>query len=155
MRDSVRRPAFWSGPVTNASDVSPEYLRSLQTAAAILTQQPGPQVLADIADDLEAKVEHCRALRIGMGGTVRLRVNTRRGDDSVGNLQVQYLLKFYEGVAGSQPVTFPRLSSPTESPLEPGRYWIWTVDPASGRAGSRILVRVAGQRELVVDLPAP
>ena len=155
MRDSVRSPVFWSGPVTSASAVSPEYLRSLEIAAAILERQPNAQILADIAEDLEAKVQHCRALRIGMGGTVRLRVNTRRGNDNIGNLQVQYLLKFYEAVAGSQPLTFPRLSSPTESPLEPGRYWIWAVDPVTGRTGSRTLVRVSGQRELIVDLPAP
>jgi hypothetical protein len=155
LRDSVRRPAFWEGPITRASDVSREYLRSLQVAAELLRSTSDPRVMVDITNDLEAKVQHCRDLRIGMGGTVVLRVNTRRGDENVRNLQVKYLLKFYEAVPGAQPGTFPRLSSPTDTPLEPGRYWVWAVDPATGRTSSRTLVRLSGQRQLVVDVPVP
>jgi hypothetical protein len=155
LRDSVRRPAFWDNPVTRAADVSAAYLRSLQVAADLLLHSGDAQVLTDIADDLHLKVQHCRDLRIGMGGSVRLKVNTRRGDGNVRNLQVRYLLKFYETSAGAQPVTFPRLSSPTEAALEPGRYWVWAFDPATGRDSTRTLVRVAGRRQMEVDVPAP
>lgn len=153
LRDSVRRPVFWNGPATRASDVSPDYVRSLQTATELLRRQPSDQVLHDIAEDLSLKVEHCRALKIGMGGGVKLIVNTRRGNGSVANLQVRYLLKFYETATGVEPGTFARLSSPTDGTLPPGRYWVWAVDPATGRTSTRTLVRAAGQKELVVDVP--
>jgi hypothetical protein len=153
LRDSVRRPAFWSGPVTNAADVSPEYVQSLQTAADLLRARPSEQVVNDVAEDLSLKVQHCRDLNIGMGGGVKLTVNTRRGDGSVRNLQVRYLLKFYESIKGAQPGTFGRLSSPTDMTLPPGLYWIWAVDPATGASSTRTLVRAAGQKELVVDVP--
>jgi hypothetical protein len=154
MRDSVRRPAFWTNPVTKAADVSAEYLRSLQVAADLLRNTRDAKVLTDIAEDLHLKVQHCRDLRIGMGGSVLLKVNTRRGDGNVRNLQVRYLLKFYETAAAAQPGTFPRLSSPTEAALEPGRYWVWAFDPATGRDSTRTLVRVAGRRQMEVDVPA-
>ena len=155
LRDSVRQLASWTGPLTRASDVSPEYLQSLKTAGDLLKRGVPTQVQVAIADDLEAKVDHCRALNIGMGGTILLKVNTRRGAGTVGNLQVKYLLKFYEAIDAAQPGTFPRLSSPTETVLAPGLYWIWAVDPASGRSSGRTLVRAAGQRQLVVDVPVP
>jgi hypothetical protein len=153
LRDSVRQLASWSGPITRAADVSPEYLQSLQTAGDLLKRGVPAEVQTAIADDLEAKVDHCRALNIGMGGAIVVKVNTRRGDGAVGNLQVKYLLRFYDAIGGAQPGTFPRLSSPTETALAPGLYWIWAVDPASGRSSGRTLVRAAGQRQLVVDVP--
>jgi hypothetical protein len=153
LRDSVRRPAFWDWPPTRASDVTPDYLRSLNTATELLRRRPSDQVVNDIAADLTLKVEHCRALNIGMGGSVRLIVNTRRGDGSVSNLQVRYLLKFYEIVQGAEPGTFARLSSPTDVALAPGLYWLWAVDPATKKSSTRTLIRVAGQKELVVDVP--
>jgi hypothetical protein len=153
LRDSVRRPAFWDGPATRASDVSADYLRSLQTATELLRQNPTDQVVSDIAEDLSLKVEHCRVLKIGMGGGIKVIVNTRRGDGSVRNLQVRYLLKFYEMAKGAEPGTFARLSSPTDVTLAPGRYWLWAVDPATGQSSTRTLVRAAGQKELVVDVP--
>ena len=153
LRDSVRRPAFWSGPITRPAEVSPDYVRSLRLAAELLRRKPPEQVVRDIAEDLLLKVEHCQALRIGMGGRVKLTVNTRRGDGTVSNLQVRYLLKFYEIVKGAEPESFARLSSPTDVSVAPGRYWVWAVDPATGRSSNRTLVRAAGQRELVVDVP--
>jgi hypothetical protein len=155
LRDSVRQPAFWNGPLTRARDVSPEYMQSLRMAEDLLKRGAPPQVQVAIADDLEAKVDHCRTLNIGMGGTIAIRVNTRRGDGTVANLQVKYLLKFYESFPNAQPGTFARLSSPTEMPLPPGLYWIWAIDPATGRSSQRTLVRAAGQRQLVVDVPVP
>jgi hypothetical protein len=109
----------------------------------------------DVAADLEAKVEHCRLLGIGMGGSVLLKVNTRRGPQTVGDWQVVYLLKVYEHVKGATPTVFPTLSTPTEAPLEPGRYWLWARDPSTGRTSERALVRVFGRSQLDVDLPVP
>lgn len=153
LRESARQSVFFQGPLTRASDVTPDYLRSLQTATALLRKRPSDQVVADIAEDLRLKVQHCQDLNIGMGGGVKVVVNTRRGDGSISNLQVRYLLKFYEVAPGAEPGTFPRLSSPTDVTVAPGRYWIWAVDPASGRSSARTLVRVSGQKELVVDVP--
>ena len=140
---------------TNPENVSPEYTRSLQIATSLLKQHPSEAVLEDIADDLEAKRLHCSELRIGMGGTVVVTVRTPRSGVAVNNWQVHYLLKFYESVSGTQPGTFGRVSSPTVSTLEPGRYWIWARDPASGRTSERVLARVSGTKEIEVDVPVP
>ena len=40
-----------------------------------------------------------------------------------------------------------RPSTPTEPRLEPGRYWVWARNPATGRTSERALVRVAGQND--------
>ena len=140
---------------TDAKQVSLEYIRSLQRAADLLRRNPTPEVIADITSELEAKVDHCRILGIGMGGSVRLRINTRRSGKAVSDLQVFYLLKFYERLNAVAATAFPTLSSPTEAQVEPGRYWVWARDPATGRTSDRVLVRVAGQSEFVVDVPVP
>jgi hypothetical protein len=140
---------------TNPADVSQEYVRSLQQAADLLNKHPSADVIDDVVGELEAKVDHCRALGIGMGGSVLLRVSTRRGSQTVGDWQVLYLLKIYERASSASPVTFPALSTPTDARLDPGRYWIWARDPASGRTSERALMRVAGQTEFRVDLPVP
>ena len=155
LHDSVHRPPSWSGPAVRASDVSRAYLQSLQVAAELLGRKPSSATLQAIAEDLQDKVEHCRRLGIGMGGTILVTVHTRRGAEPVPNHQVRYLLKFFEVVKGAQPGTFPRFSTPTEAVLEPGRYWVWAIDPASGRESPRTLVKVAGARELTIDVPVP
>jgi len=142
-------------PRTDPSQVSTAYLRTLTNAATLLERSPSANLIDDITDELEAKVDHCRALGIGMGGSVLLRVNTRRGSASVNNWQVFYLLKIYETAAGTSPTTFPTLSAPAETRLEPGRYWIWARDPATGRTSERALVRVSGKQEFRIDLPVP
>ena len=142
-------------PRTDPSQVSTAYLRTLTNAATLLERSPSANLIDDITDELEAKVDHCRALGIGMGGSVLLRVNKRRGAASVNNWQVFYLLKIYETAAGTSPTTFPTLSAPAETRLEPGRYWIWARDPATGRTSERALVRVSGKQEFRIDLPVP
>jgi hypothetical protein len=140
---------------TDPSQVSAQYLRTLTNAATLLTGAPSPNVVDDITEELEAKVDHCRTLGIGMGGSVLLRVNTRRGSDTVNNWQVFYLLKIYERAEGTAPTTFATLSAPAETRLEPGRYWIWARDPATGRTSERALLRVSGKQEFRIDLPVP
>lgn len=144
-----------AGIATKPDEVSPEYTRSLQTATSLLKQHPSEAVLEDIADDLEAKRLHCSELRIGMGGRVVVTVRTPRSGVVVNDWQVHYLLKFYESVSGAQPGTFGRVSSPTVASLDPGRYWIWARDPASGRTSDRVLARVSGAKEIEVDVPVP
>jgi hypothetical protein len=136
-------------------NVSEEYVRSLQRAAVLLAGNPTPEVIDDVTSELEAKVDHCRTLGIGMGGSVVLRVSTRRGPQTVSDWQVFYLLKIYEHVSTAAPVTFPALSTPTETRLDPGRYWLWARDPSTGRTSERTLIRVAGQTAFQVDLPVP
>lgn len=140
---------------TDPANVSQEYVRSLQQVAELLRTDRRSVVADDVADELEAKVEHCRALGIDMGGSVLLSVNTKRGAQTVRDWQVFYLLKIYEHVKGAAPTVFPSLSTPTQSALEPGRYWLWARDPSTGRISERALVRVAGQNQLQVDLPVP
>jgi hypothetical protein len=140
---------------TDPAQVSPEYLRTFTNAAALLNGSPSSHLVDDITQELQAKVDHCRTLGIGMGGSVLLRVNTRRGSDVVNNWQVFYLLKIYEDAPGTAPTTFATLSAPAEARLEPGRYWIWARDPATGRTSERALFRVSGMQEFRVDLPVP
>ena len=141
-------------PRGNPADVSPEYVRSLQRAAALL-RIPSRAIVEDVLEEMEAKVEHCRALGIGMGGTIIVRINTRRPAGPASDWQVLHLLKIYEHLTDASPVAFPRLSTPTEATLEPGRYWVWAREPSTGRTSERVLVRLVGQKELLVDLPVP
>jgi hypothetical protein len=139
---------------TRAENVSREYLRSLERAAVVLSQASGAEAVEDVTRELEAKVQHCRSLGVGMGGSVLLKVNTRRAAQVVGDWQVLYLLKFDEWLK-APPRNFLRVSSPTEMNVEPGRYWIWARDPTTGATSDRVLVEVAGQKELLLDLPVP
>jgi hypothetical protein len=143
------------GRSTDPSQVTPEYVRSLQHAADLLRRQPAAVVVDDVTEELETKAEHCRALGLGMGGVVLLQVNTRRGAQTLSDWQVLYLLKIYERASDASATAFPQLSTPTEARLEPGRYWLWARDPSTGRTSDRVLVRVAGRLELPVDLPVP
>jgi hypothetical protein len=140
--------------VKSTENVSREYVRSLERATAILSSAMFPAAIEDVTRELEVKVDHCRKLGVGMGGFVLLKVNTRRGAQVVGEWQVLYLLKFDEWLK-TPPRNFLRVSSPTEMNLEPGRYWIWARDPATGTTSDRVLVEVAGRKELLLDLPVP
>ena len=138
---------------SSLADVSDEYLTALQRATEVLRQDPSAAAVEDVARDLEAKVEHCRRLKIGMGGTVLLRVNTRRDGVDVRNLEVQYIPKFFEFVKGATATSFPGASSPVEKPVAPGRYVLWAVSPSTGERSALRRVDVFGQPEIVVDLP--
>jgi hypothetical protein len=131
-----------------------EYVRSLERAADVLERRWDPLVIEDITRELEAKVHHCQTLGVGMGGSVALRVNTRRRGAVIPEWQVLYLLKFDEWLK-TPPRTFPRVSSPTDASLEPGRYWIWARDPSTGTMSERVLVEVVGTASLLVDVPVP
>jgi hypothetical protein len=143
-----------NAPKTNPALVTREYVQALERAAAVIGQRTDPAVLEDVTRELEAKVTHCRLLGVGMGGSIALKVNTRRAGAVVGDWQVHYLLKFDDWLK-TPPRTFPRVSSPTDARVEPGRYWIWARDPATGRTSERMLVEVAGRTDLLVDLPVP
>jgi hypothetical protein len=140
---------------TDPENVSQEYVQSLRRAAELLTGAPSRALVEDVTAELEARVEHCRSLGIGMGGSVLVKVHTRRGPEDVRDLQVLYLLKIFEYVKGSSPINFPRLSTPTETRVDPGRYWVWARDPATGRISEPVLVRLAGRTEFDVDIPVP
>jgi hypothetical protein len=131
-----------------------EYVSTFERAAEMLERGWNPAAIEDLIRELETKVAHCRALGIGMGGSVTLRVNTRRRGAVVPEWQVLYLLKFDEWLK-TPPRTFPRVSSPTEATLEPGRYWIWARDPATGTISERVLIEVAGATSLLVDVLVP
>jgi hypothetical protein len=139
----------------NPAQISRPYLQALTYAAAALDADPTRLTIDDIADELEAKVDHCEELGVGMGGAIQLRANTRRGSQTVHNWQVFYLLKIYERASGASPNTFATLSAPAETRLEPGRYWIWARDPTTGRTSERTLFKIAGKQEFSVDLPVP
>lgn len=137
-----------------AEDITAEYVTALTRTAQLLRAQPTEAVVDDVTSELEAKVEHCRRLGIGMGGTVGLKVSTSRGVTTVGGMDVLYLLKFDEWLK-MPPRSFPGRTSPAAASVPPGNYWFWARDPATGRIGERKLVPIAGQKEFTIDLAAP
>ena len=85
-----------------------------------------------------------------------MRVRTLQGSEERRSWQVFYIPRIFEAAANASPDLFPRLSSPTEDALVPGRYVMWVRDPVTARLGERTLVRVgAGMKELLLDLPVP
>lgn len=138
--------------------VSRSYLADL-AATLWAVHQAGsaaePAVLLNsVADDLDAKLEHCRKTNTGLGGKVHLRVRTMKGASEVKNWRVFYLPKIFEDQTGGEP--FPAYSSPTEFPLSPGRYVVWAKNPATGVQGERSIVRLGGGRtaeELQIPVP--
>jgi hypothetical protein len=143
---------------------SPEdYRASLADTAAALEGAIGrgnPEGLADIlqavADDLEAKLEHCRKSGGRLGGSVLVRVRTVQAGTEAPQWQVFYMPKIFEVSPSASPDLFPQLSSPTEDLLIPGRYLMWVRNPATAAVGERTVVKVGeGRKELMVDLPVP
>jgi len=109
-----------------------------------------------IADDLEAKLEHCTRSGGALGGSVAVQVRTLRGAAEIKSWQVFYMPRVFEAATNASPDLFPQLSSPTEDVLVPGRYVMWVRDPATGRVGERTIVKVGeGKKNLALDLPVP
>jgi hypothetical protein len=109
-----------------------------------------------VADDLEVKLEHCIRSGGKLGGSVVVRVRTFRGREESRSWQVFYLPKVLEAAGGASPDVFPRLSSPTDETLVPGRYVMWVRQPDTNRTSERTVVKVGeGKRELQLDLVVP
>lgn len=109
-----------------------------------------------IADNLEVKLEHCTRSGGKLGGSVVVRVRTLLGGEEARNWQVFYMPKVLEAAGGASPDVFPRLSSPTDETLVPGRYVMWVQQPDSDRVSRRTVVKVGeGKRELLLDLTIP
>ena len=112
--------------------------------------------LQAIADDLEIKLEHCTRSGGKLGGSVVVRVRSVRGNDEIKNWEVFYLPRVLEAAGSASPGRFPRLSSPTDDSLVPGRYVMWLQDPTSKNTGERTVVKVGeGRKELLLDLSVP
>jgi hypothetical protein len=130
-------------------------LRALEAAAARNWDVLAP-TLESLAEDLEAKLDHCKASGGRLGGTILVRVRTLVGGAEAKAWNVKYLPKALELSQTATADRFPQLSSPTEEPLVPGRYVIWAEDSTGTRRGDRVVVRVGdGRKELMVDLPVP
>jgi hypothetical protein len=112
--------------------------------------------LEAVADDLEVKLEHCTKSGGKLGGSVLVRVRTVLGGAEARNWQVFYLPKVLEALGGASPDVFPRLSSPTDETLVPGRYVMWVRQPDGDRVSGRTVVKVGeGKSELLLDLTVP
>ncbi len=138
------------------------YRRSLHTLATVfdvaVRQAPAalPQVLRSLGDDLEDKLEHCRASGGRLGGAVTVHVRTVQGGGEVRRWQVLYMPKILEVASNATPDLFPQLSSPTNDRLVPGRYLIWARQPFTGRTSERQVLKVGeGRSALEVELPVP
>jgi hypothetical protein len=112
--------------------------------------------LESLAEDLEAKLEHCLASGGKLGGAVVVRVRTVQGGQESESWQVFYMPKVFEASPTASPDLFPQLSSPTDERLVPGRYLMWLRNPGTGAVGERTVVKVGeGRQELMIDLPVP
>ena len=112
------------------------------------------ELLEALSDDLEVKLEHCTRSGGKLGGSVAVTVRTVRGGEEVRNRQVLYLPKVLELSSAASPDQFPQLSSPTREMLVPGRYVMWSRDPATNQVSERTVVKVGeGRMELLLDLP--
>ena len=98
-------------------------MRGIDRASDLLQRLQVPAVYEDVAAELETKAEHARQSG-SVGGTIQVRVSTRRGSESIPNWQVLHVLKIFDPQT-SQPTAFPALSTPTQTNMPPGRYWIW------------------------------
>jgi hypothetical protein len=163
-RERILAATTWMLKRANGYDqVSEEYLRELDGCAVLLEEAargriPERQldaVLTDVAEELSLKTEHCRKLGIGMGGTIRVLVTTRREGQPVNNWQVLYLPKIFEHASGVSPRVVPSWTSPARETVEPGRYLLWARDPVTGKAGRPETVRLSGEQEIRVDLAVP
>ena len=129
---------------------------ALSSALARGDQQILRQSLEAVADDLEAKLEHCQKSGGKLGGSVLVRVRTVQSGQEAGKWQVFYMPRIFEVSPNAVPDLFPQLSSPTEEMIVPGRYLMWVRNPATSKVGERTVVKVGeGRKELVVDLPVP
>ena len=81
---------------------------------------------------------------------------TVRGSEESRSWQVFYIPKVLEAAGSASPDVFPRLSSPTDETLVPGRYVMWVRQPDTNRTSERIVVKVGeGKGELLLDLTVP
>ncbi len=113
-------------------------------------------VLEVLAEDLEAKLEHCVKSGGRLGGSVTVNVRTLRGGQEVRDWQVFYLPRVLEALGAGRADRFPRLSSPTNDLLVPGRYVMWSSDPSSGRQSEKTVIKVGeGRKDLTIDLTVP
>ena len=71
-----------------------------------------------------------------------VRVRTLRGSEEARSWQVFYMPKVLEAAGGASPDVFPRLSSPTDETLVPGRYVMWVRQPDTDRVSERTVVKV-------------
>jgi hypothetical protein len=131
-------------------------IAALETALKAGDVQSLAATLQAVAEDLEAKLEHCTKSGGTLGGSVVVRVRTVQGGEERKSWQVFYMPRVFEAAAQASPDLFPQLSSPTAETLVPGRYVMWTRDPATARVGERTIVKVGeGRKELLLDLPVP
>ena len=85
-----------------------------------------------------------------------VRVRTLHGGEEIKSWQVFYMPKVLEAAEHASPDLFPRLSSPTEETLVPGRYVMWVRDPSTSKVGERTVVKIGeGKKELILELPVP
>jgi ankyrin repeat protein len=129
---------------------------ALSASLASGDQQILRQSLEAIAEDLEAKLEHCQKSGGRLGGSVLVRVRTVQAGQEAARWQVFYMPRIFEVSPNAVPDLFPQLSSPTEELIVPGRYLMWVRNPATSAVGERTVVKVGeGRKELMVDLPVP
>lgn len=131
-------------------------VRQLQLTLEGADQARASEALESLAEDLEAKLEHCLKSGGKLGGSVTVRVRTVRLGQEVANWQIFYLPRLLDTAGGVTADRFPQLSSPTQERIVPGRYVMWSTDPASGRVSAKTIVKIGeGRQDLTIDLTVP
>ena len=90
-----------------------------------------------IEDDLEIKVDFCRALGLSTNALV-IASTKQDGLKEVKGLEVWYIEKFLAADAEAAPHRFSSFSSPATEQVAPGRYVFWSRSPPERRTGEKV-----------------
>jgi hypothetical protein len=146
-------------PAQSPLDYRTNLARSVQNLESLIRAADTSKAAAvtrALAEDLEVKLEHCLKSGGRLGGSVNVQVRTLRRGEEVRHWQVFYLPRVLELLGDQSADRFPQLSSPTNERIVPGRYVMWTSDPASGREGRKTTVKVGeGRQHVTIDLTVP
>jgi hypothetical protein len=107
-----------------------------------------------IEDDLEIKVDFCKAL--GLSTNAQVIASTKQdGLKEVKGLEVWYIEKFLAADAEAAPHRFSSFSSPATEQVAPGRYVFWSRSPPERRTGEKVEQCLCLARAAAPSRPVP
>jgi hypothetical protein len=109
--------------------------------------------IADVLDDLYLKAHACLLNRGEAVASVSVTVHTKKSGTEVSNWRVLCMAKILRLYPSSSPTAFPRLSSPTQWNLAPGKYIMWAENPDTWQKSTEQEIPVDCNQDC--DLPIP
>jgi hypothetical protein len=109
--------------------------------------------LGDALDDFYLKVNACLLNGGKAVGAVSVNVHTKHSGIEVSNWRVVCMAKILQLYSNHYTTAFPRLSSPTQWELAPGRYIMWAEDPETGNTSSKQEIPIDRNQECDLVVP--